>query len=112
MSYIALNAVYVMELCERYIEKRTKQFLDSQESSIQKTMKGGWFSKPKTREEAIKYLQLNASLYSNWHLVKLSMIGDDLRVEDVLKACTLNPNGVIHLDVRDAAILSVVANST
>lgn len=85
MSYIALNVVYVMELCERYIEKRAKQFLDSQESLIQKTMKGGWFKKPKTREEAIKYLNINESLWSNWNLVKLSMIGDDLRVEDVLK---------------------------
>jgi len=108
MSHIILDAVYVKELCEKYIEKRSKQFLDSQEPLIQKTMKGGWFRKPMTREEAIEHLNLNASLYSNWHLVKLSMIGNDLRVEDVLKACMLDPNGVIHLNVRDAAILSVV----
>ncbi len=108
MSYITLNTVYVRELCEKYIEKRSKQFLDAQEPLIKKTMRGGWFKKPKTREEAIKYLNLNASLYSNWNLVKLSMIGDDLRVEDILLACALEPNDVIHLNVKDAAILSVV----
>lgn len=108
MSYIILDAVYVKELCEKYIEKRSKQFLDSQEPLIQKTMKGGWFKKPMTREEAIEHLNTSESLYSAWNLTKLSGIYDDTRVEDIFKACILKQYGEIHLDVSDAAILSVV----
>ena len=107
MSYITLKTIRVKELCEKYIEKRTKQFLESQEPLIQKTMKGGFFKKAKTREEAIEYLNLNASIWSDWYLVRLAGIGDDTRVHEILKACELNPTE-INLDIKDAAILSKV----
>ena len=110
MSYITLKTIRVKELCEKYIEKRVKQLIESQEPLIQKTMKGGLFKKAKTREEAIEYLNLNASIWSQWHLIRLAGIGDDTRAHELLKACSLNPYGEINLDIRDAAILSSVRN--
>ena len=60
----------VAKACDNYLQEQTENMKRLQEPDIQKEMKGGWFSKPKTREQAIE--SLYGDLWSNYNMLQLN----------------------------------------
>lgn len=77
----------VQVACEEFIRSRGEYIRAIQEPLIEKTMKGGWFSKPKSREEALKILKFE--LWSDFNLCKLQGGYDFETVKDLLNLTQL-----------------------
>ena len=60
----------VGKACDIYLRERTQVMKRLQEPHIQKEMAGGWFRKPKTREQAIEGLY--GDLWSDYNMLELN----------------------------------------
>ena len=56
MNQAYFPSTIVKSACIRFLDDKLKRLQELQEPSIQKEMKGNWFKKPKTRDQAIKHL--------------------------------------------------------
>jgi hypothetical protein len=74
------------------------------EPLIEKEMKGGWFKRPKTREQAINHL--GADRFGDyWRIVNFRGTRSKRKVEKLLALCNTPSSSVIHLDEEAANIL-------
>lgn len=105
MSYKQISTVKVTEACKKFLDERQAKIFRLQEPTIQKTMKGGWFRKPMSREEAIKHLELDSDLWSDYEMVKYTNFFDSDRVLNLLSLCQIPGEDIINVEARDASIL-------
>jgi hypothetical protein len=73
--------------CEQFIKSRGEYIRSLQEPLIEKTMKGGWFSKPKSREQALKILKYE--LWSDFNLCEIQGGYEFETVQDLLNLVQL-----------------------
>ncbi len=68
MSYIEANCQDVIDACDRYLDVLVQKIVDDREVLIAQEMIGGWFSGPKTREQAIANLKAGDGLSAYWRV--------------------------------------------
>ena len=100
-----IPAQKVIELCENYLRKQHEGVLRLQEPSIQKAMKGGWFRKPKTREEATKHLYDHSSLWGEYHLARLTGLWGVSEAKALLTLAKLKGEGEVAVSADIADII-------
>lgn len=104
-SYAAFFARDVWSACEAYLKDRKTQLDAKREPIIQDAMKGYWFRKPRSREDALAAIKR----YGNWHpyfLVAHQGGFDAERVRVLLSLVNAqNPNARIFVGAEDADIL-------
>lgn len=83
MSYIEANCQDVIDACNRYLENLKASIEKEQEPYIAKEMLGGWFSKPKTREEAIAALETTTGgdVISGYHTATWTCGAQRIKIE-------------------------------
>lgn len=106
MSYREVNAQVVKAACLAYIKEFEKTIDELSEPLIQQEMKGGWFKKEKTREEAIN--ALTSDPFSDYYsIVKFHGNRNTRKIEQLLALCNVSStyDSTIYLDGESAEIL-------
>lgn len=104
MSYAKLDAKLILEKCNSWIHSRENRIKDLQEPHVQKLMKGSWFRKPMSREDAIK--ELGHNLWSDYVVLKIAYGYDAERIIRLKDLCLLAGNSDVNVSADDASILS------
>ena len=105
MSYAEIDAYDVKEACERYLARRENRIKEERELLIQEEMKGCWFSRKKTREQAINALRREP--FGEWVMVEITGSNCASRVQQLLALSKARRVNKIMVTAEDAYLLGL-----
>lgn len=105
MSYAEIKSFLVQQACEKYLSRRKLRIELEREFLIQEEMKGGWFSRKKTREQAIRELQREP--FGEWVMTEITGSSCAYRVEQLLALSNAEGVDKIMVNAEDAYLLGL-----
>lgn len=105
MNQRSFPIAIVRKACNSFLREQTDRMKELQEPHIQKEMKGGWFQKPKTREQAIE--SLYSDLWSDYNMLKFNYNWHTQKINELKALCkpVISPTDVVLLDSETGYIL-------
>lgn len=110
MSYAEIRSFLVQQACEKYLSRRKLRIELEREFLIQEEMKGGWFSRKKTREQAIRELRrepFGEWAIGKWAMVEITGSSCAYRVEQLLALSNAKGVDKIMVNAEDAYLLGL-----
>lgn len=107
MNSITLNAFFVIEACQKYLEARQVRIEAAREPLIQGRMKGIFGLFKKTREQAIESFETHSDWDSDWERVawRGKFAANDVQLLLGLAEVAKDHNSKVTIDSETAEIL-------
>lgn len=104
MNRAKLPANLVFEACQAFLNDYDRRVSEKREPLIQKEMKGNWFFKPMTREEAIKSLK-NGDNFSEYYMIRFHESDGVWEIENLMSLAQISGKSEITVDSQTASYL-------